>query len=456
MKTKIFLAFIIVILAALLSNFIFEWLIMKDFDNYEKGVKEDQFYWILSSVEGSYSGGRWNTKELSESIHWSMMMGLNIKVLDSSGQEIISSMDAMSSLSGTMKKRMESLFHIHMAGGKFDEYPLYAKGRRIGTLLSRPFQKEKIKEKEAAFKERTKNFLYVSFMIAGGGSLLLALLFSQYLSGPLSRLKKAAEKIAQGDFHVRIAAQSSDEVGKLSESFNAMADSLQKEEKLRKHLMSNIAHELRTPLTIMKAHMEAMADGVIADKEKGLQNIAGEIERLIKLVKGIEDITVAEASFFARSETTETSLREFLTGIADDMLPAFKDKGLEVEISGKSDLVVAVDIGKLEKIVRNIMSNALKYTDHGGVSIDYGVDHEQGGSAFYIDFKDSGKGIPGSEITRIFDRFHRADRSGNDGLGLGLAIVKELVSVMGGKINVESEAGRGSAFRISLPIRSWI
>ncbi len=460
MKTKIFLAFIVVIFAALLSNFIFEWLIMRDFGNYVKGVKEDQFYWILASVEGGYAGGRWDKEALSESMHWSMMMGLDIKILDNSGQEVLSSHEAMQSLSGTMMSRMEGLFHIHETGGKFDEYPLYMKSERIGTLLARPFQKEEIKEKEFIFKRRVKSFLYVSFAIAGCGSLLIALLFSQYLSGPITSLKKAAEKIAHGDFGVRISPKSDDEVGKLSEAFNAMAESLQKEEQLRKHLMSNIAHELRTPLTIMKTHVEAMADGIIEDKEKGLDNIAGEIDRLIKLVKGIEDVTVAEASFFTKAEMVEINLREFISGIADDLLPAFRDKGLELQVSKEDDLPVITDVDKLEKILRNIISNALKYTEKGGVTIDYGIDYGSVKNTFFIAIKDSGKGIPENEIPLIFNRFYRVEdnispfpsfpKGGEGGLGLGLAIVKELVDVMGGKITVESRIDHGTVFRIYL------
>ena len=451
MKTKIFLAFIIVICAALLSNFIFEWLIIRDFDNYVKGVKEDQFYWILASIEGSYSDGKWDKAALSESIHWSMMMGLDIQVLSNDGREVLSSHEAMQSLSATMLSRMKGLFHIHETAGDFAEYPLYMKGEKIGSLLARPFQKEQIKEKEFIFKRRTKNFLYVSFAIAGCGSLLIALLFSQYLSGPITTLKKAAEKIARGDFGVRIAPKSDDEVGKLSESFNAMAESLQKEEQLRKHLMSNIAHELRTPLTIMKTHVEAMADGIIADREKGLENITGEIDRLIKLVGGIEDVTIAEASFFAKAEMIEINLKEFIEGMADELLPAFRDKGLELRVCEGKDLLVVADVDKLERIVRNIASNALKYTAEGGATVCYGSERVRGKSTFFIEIKDSGKGIPGKELPLIFNRFYRGASPGNGGLGLGLAIVKELVDVMGGKITVESGVGRGTTFRVSLP-----
>ncbi len=446
MKTKIFLAFIIVILAALLSNFIFQWLIIKDFDNYVSGVKEDQFYWILASVEGSYCNGRWDTKALSESIHWAMMLGLDIKVFNANGQEIISSHEVMGSLSDTMKRRMEGLFHIHKTKGKYETYPIYIQGKQVGMLFLRPFEKDAIKEKEAIFRRRAKNFILVSFLIAGGGSLIMAVFFSRYLSKPLTNLKTAAERIAKGDFNVTITPKTGDEVGRLSESFNIMAESLKKEEELRKHLMSNIAHELRTPLTIIKSHVEAIEDGVI-ESGKGLENIKGEINRLIRLIKGIEDITTAEASFFARGEMAEVNFKEFISELSEELRPAFKEKRLDITITKEDDLIVFTDIEKLEKIVRNIISNSLKFTEEGGVWIDYGTVENN----FYIEIKDSGKGISENEVPHIFNRFYRIEGSRTDGLGLGLAIVKELVNVMGGRIEVESKVNEGTTFRIYLP-----
>lgn len=449
MKTKIFLAFIIVILSALLANFIFELLIIRDFDNYVSGVKEDQFYWILASVEGSYSNNRWDTKALSESIHWAMMLGLDIKVLNADGHEVISSREVMNSLSDTMKRRMETLFHMHMTEGKYEEYPLYIEGKNIGKLLSRPFEKDMIKEKESVFRRRSKNFILVSFLIAGGGSLIIALFFSRYLSKPLTDLKTAAESIAKGDFNVTITPKTGDEVGKLSESFNIMAESLQKEEELRKRLMSNIAHELRTPLTIMKSHVEAIEDGVI-EPGKGLENIKGEINRLIRLIKGIEDITTAEASFFTKGEMAEVNLKEFLSELSGELRPAFKEKRLDITITKEDDLMVVTDIEKLEKIIRNIVSNSLKFTEKGGVWIDYGTVENN----FCIEIRDSGKGIPGNEIPLIFNRFYRIEGAETGGLGLGLAIVKELIDVMGGRVEVESKVDEGTTFKVYLPINT--
>jgi two-component system sensor histidine kinase BaeS len=443
----LFLAFLTVILTALLSNFIFEWLIMRDFENYVNGVREDQLYWITTSAESGYEQGKWNDAILAETAHWAMMMGLDIKIIDASGKEIVSSQGVMKSIPVPMKERMEGLFHIRQTAGAFREYPLYHAGEMIGTLFSRPFVKKEIAEKEAVFKRRTKNFLVISFLIAGIGSLLIAILFSRYLSNPITRLKEAAERVAQGDFSVRTAVDSRDEVGRLADVFNRMAESLQKEEKLRKQLMSNIAHELRTPLAIMKTQVEALVDGVITDREKGLQNIDSEIGRLTRLVKGIEDVTTAEASFFGRSEKTELNLKEFLTGIADELMPLFEGKNLHIEVADKGDLLVRTDVEKLEIIIRNIVSNSLKFTEQGGVRIDYGKDDER----FFLEVSDTGKGIPEEDIPHIFSRFYRGERADSEGLGLGLAIVKELADVLRGEIQVNSKIGEGTRITVFLP-----
>ncbi|MBF0559154.1 MAG: HAMP domain-containing histidine kinase [Nitrospirae bacterium] len=449
MRTKLFLAFISIIFAALASTIVFESLILKDFDSYVHGVKEDQIYWIVASVEGGYRDGKWDEQILAESIHWAMMMGLDIKILDMQRNEIVHSHHVMASLSPEMKHRMEELFRLDKGSDcKYDEYPINSNGSRIGTLRACSFRKKELAEKEAIFEGRVRHFLYIYILIAGAGSLLIGLMFTQYLSKPIRLLKKASEKIASGDFAVTISADSSDEVSDLAKTFNKMAASLQKEEQLRKRLMSNIAHELRTPLTIMKTHAEAMADGIMTDTSKGTENITNEIERLIKLVKGIEDITAAEASFFTRGEAVEINLREFLSGIAGDLSPLFQARGLFINIMEKGDLTVSADVEKLERILRNIISNALKFTETGGVNIDYGIEK----SRFFIEISDTGRGISENDLPHIFDRFYRSGERDAEGLGLGLAIVKELVDIMEGIISVKSTPGKGSTFSISLPV----
>src|SRR5208337_5622967 len=191
MRTKLFLAFIVVIFASLVSTVIFERLILNDFDSYARGVKKDEIYWIIASAEGGYKDGKWNEQTLSESIHWAMMMGLDVKVVDTNGREIIPSHSVMESLSPGMKLRMEELFSLDMTSDqKYDEFPIISNGARIGTLLACSFQKKELAKKEAIFKTRVRHFLYIYLLIAGVGLLLIGLTLTQYISKPVRLLRK--------------------------------------------------------------------------------------------------------------------------------------------------------------------------------------------------------------------------------------------------------------------------
>jgi two-component system, OmpR family, sensor histidine kinase BaeS len=465
MRTNLFRAFLIIILTALLSNFIFQWLIVKDFDRYVDSVKEDQMRWIAASVESAYLNGQWDLQALSDSLHWAMMLGIEARIVDAQGRAVSDSEKAMESLPEMMRHEMAGLFYLENREGPYNEQALMLLDRKIGSFFFRPFPKKEISEKERTFKRKTKYFLYISFLIAGISASLLALLLSQYLSKPLLSLKKAAEKIAGGDFGTRIlnapdegtklipqkplvGNKQLDEIGSLAESFNFMAESLQKEETMRKNLLSSITHELRTPLTIMKTHIEALEDGILDDGEAAFRTVKSETEKLIELIKGIEDLTVAEASFLKRNESTVINLKEFFSELLDEMLPLIKEKELALEMAQGLDLVVTTDADKLEKIVRNILSNSIKFTREGGIKIDYG----RQGETFFVEIKDTGKGISEDQLPFIFNRFYRAEKRDTAGLGLGLAIVKELVEALNGRIEVQSKVEEGTAFRVYLPL----
>ncbi len=446
MRNKLFFAFLAVVLTALISNLLYEYFITSDFEDYVSGTREDKLYWILASVEGSYSGGRWDHRSLHNTLHWAIMLGFDVKVLDSAKKELINYEMIISMLSPSMKRRMKNIDDIKTLTSNFEAYPLYAEGSEIGTMLVREIAKhDSISRKEIMFRQRGRSFLIISFAIAGGGALLLSVFFTLFLSRPLKKMQEAVVTMANRDFSVRLPVISHDEIGSLSESFNFMAEALEREEALRKHLTSNIAHELRTPLSIMKANVEAMLDGVIDDNVSGIRNIGIEVEKLIRLVQGIEDITKAEASFFIKKEYVMLGLRDFISTIIGKMGPLATSKGLQIQLSESSEISVHTDADKLELIVQNILSNAIKNTRKGGISIDCGAE----GDMFFVRVKDTGSGMEKDKLDLIFRRFyHGAD---SIGLGLGLAIVKELLEVMDGHIDVESRWGEGSVFTIWLP-----
>jgi len=389
-----------------------------------------------------------------------MMLGFDIQVEDRDGRALVGSQQVMDDLPPSMKRRMQAILHMHAADVEYERYPLYVEGKELGTLLVRPLHRAgPVQVKEDIFKKRGTNFLVISFIIAGAGALGMSVFLSLYLSRPLKILKSAAERVAGGDFSVRVGPPLlrgsqrprilNDEILRLAESFNYMAEALEKEEALRKRLTSNVAHELRTPLAVMKAHVEAMIDGVIEVREESLENIRAEIEKLTHLVEGIEDLTKAEASFFAGGEYKRINLRDFLASLQGSMRPVFQEKGLQLSLTDGEDLFVVTDVEKLEKILGNIIANALKYTEKGGVRVDYRSD----GGEFTIEVKDSGIGIPEEEVPKVFTRFYRGKESPGTGVGIGLAIVKELVAIMGGQISLKSTMGEGSTFTVRLPVK---
>ncbi|MBI4826277.1 MAG: HAMP domain-containing histidine kinase [Nitrospirae bacterium] len=453
MRTKLFLAFTLVIFLAILSNTVFERLIISDFNNFLKGTEEDKVYWMMSSVEGSYMDNDWNMAHLSNSIHWGIMLGFETYVEDISGSKVISSTDVLSHLPPNMSRRMNSFFKLPEGTGEFIWYPLYVEGNEIGKLYIRPLERVGLlPHKEEIFRERGKKFLILSFLIAGVGALFLSVLLTITLSRPIRRLTKSAEDIAKGDFSVKAPYRHkkgllryNDEIDRLTVTFNYMAEALKREDALRKHLTSNIAHELRTPLTIIKGNLEAIEDGVISDPRTVIKNINSEIQRLISLVEGIKDVTSAEASFFKKGELQEANLKEIISSVTDGMRKLIEGKGLYLEVEGPSMTVMTYP-DKFHIILKNLLTNAYKYTDKGGITVSWDHCKEAGKSGFYLTVEDTGSGIAADKASKVFERFYKGRDS--DGSGLGLAIVKELTEVIGGKIELQSSPGIGSQFTI--------
>jgi signal transduction histidine kinase len=288
MRTKLFLAFLFIIILAFISNIVFERLILKDFEDFLSGTEEDRIYWIMASVEGSYRDDTWNRPKLYETLHWGLMLGLESYVVDADGNQVLSSAEVLFHMDSGMRKRMDAFLKLPSGKGEYTWYPLYVEGKEIGKFYLRPLERIGLTPlKEEIFRRRGKEFLIISFLIAGGGALILFVLFTIFLSNPIRRLTVSAEKIANGDFSVHEPVRHKrvrDEIDRLAETFNYMAEALRREDALRKHLTSNIAHELRTPLTIIKGNLEAVEDGIITDSQAVISDIRTEIERIVSLV----------------------------------------------------------------------------------------------------------------------------------------------------------------------------
>ncbi len=221
-------------------------------------------------------------------------------------------------------------------------------------------------------------------------------------------------------------------------------------EKIKRDFVANVSHELRTPLTAIKGYVETLEDEVQGEAKTYLKIIRKHTERIINIVKDL--LTLAEVE----EKGLDTSLKDIhLKGFLDNVVKIFKpraeEKGLELKFIAQCNPAIKGDPFKLEQVFVNLIDNAIKYTDKGGMSI---LLKEENGYAV-VEVIDTGIGIPKEHIPRIFERFYVVDKSRSrklGGTGLGLSIVKHIVLLHGGKIEVESEPGKGSKFIVKLPM----
>lgn len=452
MKNKLFIAFSGIIFLGLLSNMVFALLIYRDFNAYSMSLREDQLGWVKASIETSWSHGQWNRQALVDALHWGLMLGFYIKVYDKKGNLILNSEDVLRILHPEMKRRMEETIDLKKSHALERSFEIFApehhkeerpKEPSIGKILVESLTPWGIaKEKEEAFKKKLLFFLVSSIIFVTGSSLLIAYLLSYLISRPFMKLKDATERLRKGDLYVRIETSGRDEISLLAQSFNRLTEDLRREDELRRHLSSQLTHELRTPLTVLKANIEALKDGMM-ETEKAIENMEPEIERLKRLVEGMEEIVKAEASLFTRITPEKLDISQFLKKVIEPFEPEFRKKGLYLEIKAEP-LLIRTDPEKLSIILRNLLSNSLRYTDRGGLTISAQKDKE----GLILTLTDTGKGIEPSRLPYIFKRFYRDETS--EGLGIGLSIVEGLIRLLDGSIEVKSEQGKGTAFIIRL------
>lgn len=425
-------------------------MIISDFEEYLEGEAEDKIYKILAFIEGSYERhSGWNKDALTSSTIWALLLGYEIKILDSEKNELINTHMAVNLMPPLMKRRIEAISGYQQeeslnTNKNFTSYPLFLGGKDIGTLEISPMILQQTQGKETIFMMRSNRFLILSVLILGGFSLILSLIFSRKLTKPIKNLTEAAKQISEGNIKSRVFISGKDEISVLGNTFNIMAENIELQESLRRKLTSNIAHELRTPLTVMQGEIEGMLDGLIKVDNERLQSLLEETSRLKNLIEAIEELTKAESSVLELKKE-HIDLKQFVDNIKLRFEKMFLDKGVNLIIEDIDNLKVFADPEKLSQIFINLLTNALKATNTGGYVI---IKASAEAGLTKITISDTGIGIKKQDLPYIFERFYKASKGG---IGIGLTIAKELIEAHGGKIIVNSEVGKGTSFEIYFP-----
>ncbi len=303
-------------------------------------------------------------------------------------------------------------------------------------------------------QEQTKTFALVTLLMVAV-SLLLSFPVTIHLLRPIRQLTEGTLNLIGGKFTTRIPVTTGDELGQLSEHFNILATTLEKNEKSRQQWVADISHELRTPLAVLRGEVEAIQDGVRKLTPETLEPLHGEIMHLQRLVNDLYELSMSDIGALAYKRIAVNPVG-ILAGTLELFEQRFSTKGitLSADLPDKFPDSLLGDPDRLHQLFTNVLENSLRYTDAPG-SINIRIENDH--TMVAIVFEDSSPGVNEMQLTKLFEKLYRADpsrsREGN-GAGLGLAICQNIVEAHLGKITAYASPFGGLGIRIELPLSS--
>ena len=288
------------------------------------------------------------------------------------------------------------------------------------------------------------------------------LFIRKYVLSPIQDLNIFTDNISKGKYMNKLNYEIDSEITRLCSGFELMQGELQysikqqnKFEKERKELIVCISHDMRTPLASIKAYIEAIKDGFAKDTvtlNNYIQIIDNKADNILKLVNDFFEHSKAELGELRINKAPQYS-GEFFMKIIEDYRIEFHNKGINLVIdTGLPEVLINIDVLRMEQVIFNLLQNAMKYTSSGG-SVHFGVHLEKEFLKLYI--KDTGRGIPSMDLPYIFDKFYRGEKEElteyQDGTGLGLYVCKYIVEAHGGEISAESKLQQGTTIYFTIP-----
>lgn len=448
---------IIVVFTVLLISILSNLVIKNEFTKYKEKQEIMKIEEIVDTIEDQYdvTKNKWNEESIYNIGMLALHKGYIIKIYDKNESILwdaeTANIELCKDVINEICKLMEDNFQVSDGEVKSEKYKLSKFGKDIGTMEVKYYGPFFLSQNDFEF---IKSLNYI-FVVIGIISLIIAVfighILSKNISKPISKMIGVTKNIANGEYEHRFDKDTKlKELSELQDSINIMADSIEKQESLRKQLTADMAHELRTPLTSVSTHLEAMITGLWEPSEERLESCFEELNRITTLVKDLERLANVENGCY-KLQKSPFDMFELIKRVSDNFEYKIKEKKIQFELIGEEVLIEA-DQDRIFQVVTNILSNAIKYTSEEDKIIIKLYKESQ-----YATFEivDTGIGIPKEEVVHIFERFYRADKSRNrktGGAGIGLAIVKSIIEAHNGKIEVESVLGEGSTFKVYLPL----
>ena len=373
--------------------------------------------------------------------------GLGLQVIDANTQRVV--YDSTVAVLGSDNNGL-SLAPPFTA--QSEQSKIYVDGQVIGSVRVWVYGSDTLlRQTDELFRENSYQAMVIATLVAILMASCIGFLFARNFVNPIKCMTKMAQAIKEGDLSARTNLKGDDEIARLAETFDAMAESVEKDRELERRLTTDVAHELRTPLMALQSTVEAMIDGVFEADIERLDTVNAEVQRLSRLV----DVLLKLSRLESRSTPIDekiVNVGELIAGIIAAHEAFVIDSGLTMDFETDEDVLVLGDADMIKQATANLISNAVRYTPEGG---HIGVRVKRGDIMASIMVKDTGIGLSPDEAKMVFSRFWRADAGRtreSGGLGVGLAVVKEIVDRHGGWVRVEGKPDHGATFTIYIPL----
>jgi two-component system sensor histidine kinase BaeS len=328
--------------------------------------------------------------------------------------------------------------------------PIAVEDRTVGWISRAPLRRLS-SAAEVSFQQEQLRASWTIAAFAVALAAVLALVLARAFLLPLRRVAEATHRLAAGHYATRVAVRSSDELGRLGEDFNRLAQALERNEALRRRFMADVSHELRTPLAVLSGELEALEDGVRPLTRESLASLRAEVNALGKLVDDLNQLALADSGALAYRKAT-VDVVPLVAQALESHRDRLAERALAVETAWNGAAPVFGDADRLRQMFRNLLENSARYTDRGG-RIRVAVRRDADKVA--IEFEDSAPGVPADALPQLFERFYRVEASrsrANGGAGLGLAICRSIAAAHGGDIAAAPSPLGGLRVSVSLPV----
>lgn len=303
-------------------------------------------------------------------------------------------------------------------------------------------------------REQHQDLIIIALCIATGAALLSIPLAGRMVRR-ITALAAATNRLASGQYDIRVPVETSDELGQLARDFNQLAQDLESNEQLRRRWVADISHELRTPLAVLRGEVEAVQDGIHQLTPQTMDVLHGEILHLSHLVDDLYELALADIGALTYRKK-DLNLEALVAQTVQSYQKQFEAHGLALSFEGPDrPLILSGDPERLRQLLTNLLHNSLRYTDAGGglqVRLTEETDH------FLLRFSDSAPGVPEEALGRLFERLYRVEGSrsrAHGGAGLGLALCKSIVEAHGGSITAAPSALGGLEITLTFPANGW-